>query len=237
MNARFVRRHLENRARTVYTFWFEPERPVNWLAGQYIEMTLPHADPDSRGTKRWFTLSSSPTQAPLISITTKLVAQNGSSFKRALMALRPGDAVHISEPMGDFVLPKDPDLPLVFVAGGIGITPFHSIITFLLDTKQARNVTLIYAVAQPQDMVFEKTFERYGMNRLFVTSRPDRTWDGLTGQLSGQRIVTLARPADDGLIYLSGPEPMVESLQNQLLTAGFNQNRIVGDFFPGYTML
>src|SRR5579864_7110707 len=144
MKATLVRTHKE--AANISTYWWRTEKAVDYIAGQYIEMTLPHSQPDERGTKHWFTLSSSPTDAPLVSNTTKF-AEKSSTFKLALRRLKPGDSVTISEPMGDFVLPKDASIPLVFVAGGIGITPFHSIIKWLHDTKQSRNLTFIYSVS------------------------------------------------------------------------------------------
>jgi ferredoxin-NADP reductase len=197
-------------------------------------MSLPHPNPDERGTRHWFTLSSSPTDAPLVCITTKF-AERSSSFKAALRKLKPGDSVDISDPMGDFVLPKDEQIPLVFVAGGIGITPFHSIIKFLYDTKQERDITFIYAVNNEHEMVFQELFEHYGMKRIIVVSKPEGTWDGETGQLSGQQILDLAKPTDNALIYISGPDPMVEALDRYLATSGIEKSRLVGDFYPGYT--
>jgi ferredoxin-NADP reductase len=234
MKATLVRTHIENFAKNIRTFWFEPELPLDQISGQYIEMTLHHDKPDDRGEKRWFTLSSSPTDAPLVSITTIFAADKGSSFKQALAKLKPGDTLSISDPMGDFVLPKDSTIPLVFVAGGIGITPFHSIIKWLYDTKQARDISFIYSVATEHELVFQDLFEHYGLQRHIIVGHPEGTWDGATGQLSGKRILTLAKPSEDALIYISGPETMVESLDSQLARHGIAKSRLVGDFFPGY---
>src|SRR3989344_7668 len=139
-----VRIHQENY--NVTTFWFKPERPLAYTAGQFIEMYLPHDNPDERGIKHWFTLSSSPTEE-LVSITTKLAGAKSSSFKKTLFALRPGVEIKIVEPMGDFVLPKDIGIPLIFVAGGMGITPFRSIIKWLSDRNEKRDITLLYAAS------------------------------------------------------------------------------------------
>lgn len=235
MKALLQRRHTENLAKNIITFWFQPERPIDQLAGQYIEMTLKHAHPDERGEKRWFTLSSSPTDVPLVSITTKFTEAKGSTFKQALRSLKPGGEVLLSDPMGDFVLPKDHYIPLVFVAGGIGITPFHSIVKYLHDTKQQRNITFLYSVHTEHEMVFQELFEHYGLKRIIVVDTPEGTWDGPSGKLSGKRILELAKPAEDALIYISGPETMVEALDTQLNSLGIAKDRLVGDFFPGYT--
>jgi ferredoxin-NADP reductase len=226
----------ENDSKTINSFWFEPDVPLDYIAGQFIEMTIEHDNPDERGIKHWFTVSSSPSDAPLISITTKL-SDPGSSFKKVLHGLRKGDQVTISDPMGDFVLPKDPEIPLIFVAGGIGITPFHSIIKWLSDTKQSRDISLLYAARVESELVFLELFENYGMKRGVLLSEPDDTWAGKTGQLSGQRIIEMTMPQDNSLVFVSGPEKMVESLQEQLTASGIDKSRQVGDFFPGYNGL
>ena len=113
-------------AENIVTFFFKPEQSVQYTAGQFVELTIPHNNPDKRGIKRWLTLSSSPKQA-LLSITTKF-ASTSSSYKTALLKLEPGTELNMSSPIGDFVLPKLSQTPLIFVAGGIGITPFHSML-------------------------------------------------------------------------------------------------------------
>jgi len=224
----------ENSAKTINSFWFEPQKPLDQIAGQYIEMHIEHDKPDDRGIKRWFTVSSSPSDGPLFSITTKF-SEPSSTFKTALHELKKGDTVTISDPMGDFVLPKDSDIPLVFVAGGIGVTPFHSIIKWLHDTKQSRDISLLYAARVEAELVFLELFESYGMKKEILLSDPDKPWSGLRGQLNGQRIIELTKPPENSLVFVSGPEKMVESLQEQLTGVGINKSRQVGDFFPGYT--
>lgn len=225
--------HIHREADNIKSFWFKTEKPIDHIAGQYIEMTIAHDHPDERGIRHWFTLSSSPTDAPLVSITTKF-AEKSSTFKSHLHKLKPGNNVEMSEPMGDFVLPKDSSIPLVFVAGGIGITPFHSIIKWLSDTKQERDITFIYAVSNEHEEVLQDLFENYGLKRIIVINQPRGTWDGEKGRLSGQRILDLAQPKSDALIYISGPEPMVEALESDLKKLGIKEDRLVGDFFPGY---
>src|SRR5665213_1767695 len=236
MKARLDHIVHENGGKTINSFWFEPERPLDYIAGQYIEMTIKHDKPDDRGIKRWFTVSSSPSDAPLISITTKF-SKPSSSFKKALLGSKTGDTVTISDPMGDFVLPIDAKIPLTFVAGGIGITPFHSIIKWLHDTKQSRDISLLYAAKTESELVFLKLFESYGMKRQIILSEKDNNRRGQTGKLSGQLIISTTKPAKDSLVFVSGPEPMVEALQDQLTSDGIDKSRQVGDFFPGYTGL
>ena len=113
---------------SVTTFFFDPQKPLDFLAGQYVEVTLDHENPDNRGIKRTFSISSSP-KDKYISITTKTMVEKPSSFTKSLLQLKYGDLVDISSPKGSFTLPQDETIPLLFIAGGIGITTFHSMLT------------------------------------------------------------------------------------------------------------
>ncbi len=230
--------HIRSETPNIFTFWFKPEREPSYTAGQYIEMHLPHPNHDERGEKRWFTLSSSPSDLPLISITTKFATKQSSTFKTALRALNPGDVVDISSPMGDFVLPKDPSIPLVFVAGGIGITPFHSIIKFLNDVKEKRDIQFIYGVHSTEEQVFDELLKVYGPKQYSVIYQdPPAGWEGETGNLSGQRILDLIGEIGNKLIYVSGPEQMVETLHKELGELGVPKSQLVGDYFPNYSSI
>jgi ferredoxin-NADP reductase len=225
--------HSHDEAANIRTFYFKTERPVSYTAGQFTELTIPHKHPDKRGVKRWFTLSSSPTDE-LLSITTKFAVDKSSSFKKALFKLQPGTELHMAEPMGDFVLPKLIQTPLVFVAGGIGITPFHSILKWLTDTHETRPIKLLYGVRTEDEIIFQDTFRKVGIEPAIVVSEPSDAWGGERGRLSAELILGLEKPPEDGLIYVSGPEPMVEALEKDLHKAGLDKRRFVGDFFPNY---
>lgn len=206
---------------------------MQYTAGQFTEFQLPHENPDDRGIKRWFTLSSSPSDE-LVSITTKFAGETASSFKKNLWNLPVGTELDFAEAMGDFVLPKDPSIPLVFVAGGLGITPFHSILSYLIATKEKRQIEALLAFNEPGDVLFEDLFQAYGIKPTVVISNPPNAWPGETGHLSGKRIMELVDDLKNKRLYVSGPEPMVESLEKELLEAGLDKNNLVLDFFPGY---
>lgn len=225
--------HTKDEAANIRTFYFRPEKPVHYTAGQFIELTLKHPHPDKRGDMRWFTLSSSPTDE-LLSITTKFAGDKSSSFKKKLFSLKPGAKLIMSEPMGDFVLPKLIQTPLVFVAGGIGITPFHSILTWLTATSEQRPIKLLYGVRNEDEIVFQETFRKAGIEPTIIVSDPSPAWGGERGRLSAELIMDLGKPTDDALVYVSGPEPMVETLEKDLHKAGLKKNQFVGDFFPNY---
>lgn len=226
--------HTRNEADNITTFYFKPEKPVHFTAGQFAEWTIKHPYSDERGIKRWFTISSSPTEE-LVSITTKRAAEKGSSFKKSLWNLKPGDEILMSEPMGDFVLPKLIQTPLVFVAGGIGITPFHSILSWLAATNEERPIKLLYGVRNEDEIIFQDTFQKAGVHTTIVVSDPSSAWGGERGRITAEMILGLEKPTDDTLIYVSGPEPMVEGLEKDLKRAGLKKHQFVGDFFPNYT--
>lgn len=220
-------------AEHITTFFFRPEAALRYTAGQFIELSLPHANPDNRGLKRWFTLSSSPTD-DLLSITTRLNPQRSSSFKTALQALKKGDVLHMSDAMGDFVLPKMIQTPLIFVAGGIGLTPFHSICSWLAATQEKRPIRMLYAVRSEENIIFHDTFEKIGLHPTIVVDQPSAAWGGERGQLTAELILGIEEPSDDTLIYVSGPEPMVEQLEKDLHKLGIKKHQLVLDFFPNY---
>jgi ferredoxin-NADP reductase len=160
---------IEQLADGITTFWFKPEGRFRYEAGEFTEMYIPHIA-DERGEKRWFTLSSSPTE-PLLGVTTSFSEALSSSFKQALQRLQPGDNVQLAEPMGDFVLPKDEDIPLVFIAGGLGITPVRSIIQSLIDTGQKRSAQLLHIAKPAKVRLFEDIFARYPLEARHIDQR------------------------------------------------------------------
>lgn len=225
--------HKADEAANISTFFFKPEKPIRYTAGQFIELTLNHEHEDDRGHKRWFTLSSSPTDE-LISITTKFASDKGSSYKAALQNLKPGTELKISEPLGDFVLPKLVQTPLLFIAGGIGITPFHSIFSWLAATGESRPINFIYGVRNEDEIVFQNTVTKAGVNPTIVVSEPSEFWGGERGHISAELVLGLEEITSDSLIYISGPDPMMNSLIKDLKAAGIPKQQIVMDGFPGY---
>jgi glycine betaine catabolism B len=228
--------HASAEAANIKTFYFKSNQPIRYNAGQFIELTLPHDNPDSRGTKRWFTLSSSPSQA-LLSITTKLNPINGSTFKQALQTIAPGTELTMSTALGDFVLPKHQPTPLIFVAGGIGITPFHSMLEWLVENDERRPIKLIYAVRSEAEIIFLDTLGRAKQHVTIVVQEPSAAWGGERGQINSAMILGLEKPTDLTLIYLAGPEAMIESLAQDLLATGLRKNQLITDNFPGYSNL
>jgi len=225
--------HTEQVGARMLTFWFKPERPVDYVAGQFTELFLPHDAADTRGLRRWFTISSSPTES-LVSITTKMAAHEGSSFKRQLANLQPGTVIQAADPMGDFVLPKDKTIPLVLVAAGIGVTPIRSMVTWLADTHEERHVSLIQAAGSPDSLLYQELWARYPLSYTSIVKRPSAEYQGAVGPLTADAILQAAPPDARNLYYLSGPELLVEQLTKDLIAAGIPDYRVITDYFHGY---
>lgn len=220
----------------IVTFWFEPERRLRYDAGQYLDIHVPHANPDNRGTVRTMSLSSSPTE-PLLGITTKREPVH-STFKKALHALRPGDQVIMHDAMGDFVLPKDPRIPIVFVAGSVGITPVRSMVQWLHDKGQPRDAQLIYIAQDPANMPYVPLFRQQPglkLEQIYTQQAPA----GYTAQARPNTQELLARIGytQGKLIYLSGPKPMMEGFWYDLQRHGVAREQLVLDYFTGYNQL
>lgn len=211
------------------TFWLEPERRVRYEAGQYLDMRVLHANPDNRGSVRTMSLSSSPTE-PLLGITTSFEQSGGSTYKRALLTLSPGDEVSLTDPMGDFVLPKSLAMQSVFVAGGLGITPVRGIIKWLIDTKGEHNAKLIYITRSPDDMLYLPLLSSY--KNLSIT--PIHT---TTGHVPTSKLLETIGNTIGKLVYLSGPQPMMETYWSELQQYEVPRDQLVLDYFTGYYSL
>jgi len=213
--------HSQPAAKNLVSFYFSKPEGLRYIAGQFIELYLPHDNPDSHGERHWFTLSSSPSEDHL-AITTKII-EPISSFKSTLLKLKPGVEVNLADPMGDFVLPKDPSIPLVFIAGGIGCTPFRSIIKYLIDSGEKRNIKLIYLAASNAEVAFDDVFSELG----------DKFIKIIGAQADARQIFKYFDDAS-GYAYISGPEPMVEQLRDGLVDLGVDRQAIYTDFFHNY---
>ncbi len=221
----------------IICFVFEATPKPVFTAGQFLEWTLPHPNSDDRSIRRWFTISSSPTEDEVL-LTTRF-AEKGSTFKTTLHSLKIGDTITASGVEGDFVLPDDKSRPLVFIAGGIGVTPFRSMVKYLLDSGEKRLITLFYAVNSEADLVymdiFEQAVQTMDMKIIPIVSEPSASWKGHRGRLDKKIIKDEVPELGSPLFYVSGPEPMVEAVEKILRSIGVERNQIQQDFFPGYT--
>jgi glycine betaine catabolism B len=231
-------------------FLFAPKNKLAFTPGQYMEWTLPHKNTDSRGNRRYFTIASSPTENNL-RLGVKFY-QNGSSFKKAMAAINAKTPIVGGQLSGDFILPKDTKQKLIFIAGGIGISPFRSMIKYLIDSKQPRSIVLFYANKTVDEIVYFDVFNQaeieIGLKTVYTLTDKTKVpmnWEAPPqgGKFSGKRSVgridanMITKEAPDfkeRTFYLSGPHAMVTGFEGVLLGMGVKKNKIKTDFFPGF---
>lgn len=230
----------EQVAPDMYEFTFSSDQKLRFFAGQYLEWTLPHMHTDSRGNRRYFTIASSPTEEE-IKLTIRANLNHSSSFKKALVNLNYGNGIYASQLAGDFILPSDQNKKLVFIAGGVGITPFRSMIRYLLDKNEHRNIILLYAVSEEKEFVYTDFFRQAAkaleMRVVYILTRSEKapkSWKGKKGYITSSFIKEEINDYKDRLFYLSGPDAMVRSYKKMLLSAGVNGKNILTDYFPGF---
>lgn len=222
-----------------YDFVFTPDKQISYHPGQYMEWTLAHKGSDNRGIRRYFTLASSPTEGEL-RLGVKF-NDKGSSFKKRLLSMKREDVIVASELAGDFILPKDKNEKLVFLAGGIGITPFRSMIQYMIDTKDKRSVTLFYSNKKANDVVYKEIFDRaqrlLGIKTIYALTSPEADLSVLPNSVRriDEKIIMEQIPDyKQRKFYLSGPRGMVTGFEKLLESIGVNDNHIKTDFFPGF---
>ncbi|MDY0145970.1 MAG: FAD-dependent oxidoreductase [Kiritimatiellia bacterium] len=211
----------------VMSYIFEAAAPLIWKAGQFLHFVLHHEPTDNRGSDRWFTIASAPSEKSVM-LTTRLMEQKGSTFKLALEDLKPGDAIEMSDLDGDFVV-EDLTAHYVFIAGGIGITPIRSILKELDHAGQSISATLLYA-NRDEHVAFREELDHFAQHnpklKIHDVTAPQRVDAALIKDL----VPDLKIP----LFYVSGPEPMVEQLGQMLKDLGVPTDHLKQDWFPGY---
>ncbi len=225
-------------AEDMYDFVFVPDEKLSFRPGQYMEWTLGHAKPDNRGNRRYFTIASSPTEREII-VGVKFYPDS-SSFKKKMLALRPGDTVVASELAGDFVLPRGKNKKLAFIAGGIGITPFRSMLRYMADRGLHRDAVLLYANRAADEIayrdVFREAAEKNAAKVVYTLTGRDLPagWSGEKGRVDAEMIKRQIPDYRERIFYISGPRTMVRSAENILQQIGVRKRRIKTDFFPGF---
>jgi len=229
----------EEMAERTMAFHFSKPADFQFRAGQAMDVTLLNPpETDGEGNTRTFTIASAPFDADLM-ITTRM---RDTAFKRVLGNAAPGLEVKIEGPTGSLVLPRKAEKPAVLLAGGIGITPFVSIIRQATHDQTPHQIYLFYSNRRPEDTCFLDLLSeaaRQNPNFHLVATMTDmsksrREWKGETGVIN-KEMLTKHLPALQGPIYyLAGPPAMVKAMRGMLTNAGVGEDDIRTEEFAGY---
>jgi len=224
----------------IYDFAFATSEKMNFMPGQYMEWTIGHRGTDTRGNRRYFTIASSPTEKTL-RLGVRFATDAPSSFKKAMLTLQPGDTIVGGQLAGDFTLPEDKTKKLAFIAGGIGITPFRSMIKYLADSGEKRDAILFYSNRTTAEIAYKDVFDeaelKLGFRTLYAITNDEETppaKNGHKGRVDDALIAREIPDYKDRIFYLSGTHTMVTAFEKTLHDMGVSRTQIKIDFFPGF---
>jgi ferredoxin-NADP reductase len=212
-------------------------REIDFEPGQYFFVTLPDiGHQDERGLRRHITVVTSPNERGVLGLCTRL---RDTAFKRTLAELEVGAGVDVEEPKGEFVLPKETDRPYVFIAGGIGITVFRSMLRYIVEERLPHRVTLVYSNRDQDSAAFLDELaelERANPNmRVVLTMTDDPAWEGETRRIDAELLRDHLEGELGSFTYLvAGPPAMVEAMEKTLAEAGVPEAQIRPERFSGY---
>lgn len=238
---RFTTRLIDRTQVADGTLAFAFERPAGFefTAGQYLTITLP--DPlynDEKGNSRTFSIASPPQDAGRLVIATRMT---GSALKRSLAEAPLGTPVSIFGPVGDFTLGPDPT-PVVFIAGGIGITPFRSMLLDAAARGLLRPITLIYSNRIPEGAPFHEELARLAraytvFNYVPTMTEADKSaqpWDGERRLVNADFLHDHVADMTAPIFYLAGPPGLVVAATKTVLEAGADPAHLLSEEFSGY---
>jgi ferredoxin-NADP reductase len=210
---------------------------VDFTPGQYFWVTL--LDPpydDEKGPRRHISVVTSPNERGVLGLCTRM---RDSAFKRSLAELPVGAAVEVEQPKGTFLLPEDTSKPFVFIAGGIGITVFRSMLRYIAEEDLPHRVTLVYSNRDLESAAFldelSELQEGRPNFRLVLTMTDDPSWDGESRRIGAELLRDhLGEDLDSYRYLVAGPPGMVEAMVETLAEAGVRVERISADRFSGY---
>ena len=224
MNLKLIK--IKNESTNIKTFVFKANEKLIWKAGQYLIVNLNHNNPDLRGKMRFLTISSSPFEKhPAISTR---INKNSSSFKKALNNLKIGEKIEAKGPDGDFVI-DDKNKNYIFIAEGIGITPFRSIIKQLDFEQKTININLLY-INKNDKILFKNELEEIARKnnkfKIHYFNNPN--------EINKTTFIKLTTDFKETLFYISGKEITIETIKKYLKGLKISKNNIKADYFLGY---
>ena len=209
---------------------------VDFEPGQYfwVELLDPPYD-DEKGPRRHITVVTSPTEKGVLGLATRI---RDTAFKRSLAEMPEGAPVDVEQPKGSFVLPEDTSKQYAFIAGGIGITPFRSMLRYIADKGLDYDITLVYSNRDVESTAFldelkelESVVPRC---RVLFTMTDDPSWEGDKRMLDAEVLGELLGDLESFHFMIAGPPPMAKSVEGSLFEAGLSEDQVQSDSFSGY---
>lgn len=220
-------------------FRFTKPADFKYQAGQSIDISLVEPkETDAEGNTRAFSIASSP-QEDSLAIATRM---RDTAFKRTLRDMTPNTEVAIQGPFGSFFLHENMGRPAVFLSGGIGITPFHSIIKDATERVLPHKLTLFYSNRRPEDTAFLEelqNLQKQNPNFTLVATMTDmekstQIWEGERGYIDGTMLKKYIPEGSQPVYYLAGPPGMVSAMRELLTKSGISSDNIRFEEFAGY---
>ena len=229
----------ESVAEGTMAFHFRKPEGFQFRAGQAIDLTL--MDPpetDAEGNTRAFSITSAPSDSDLV-IATRM---RDTACKRVLQAAKPGLQVKIDGPTGSLTLHKNSSKPAVFLAGGIGITPFRSMARDAAAQHLPHEIYLLYSNRRPEDAAFLNELQELARQNphfhLIATmtdmDKSQKQWNGETGLLTAETLRKTLPAVNGPIYYIAGPPAMVAAMRQMLVNAGVDEDDIRTEDFAGY---
>ncbi|MEM7244328.1 MAG: FAD-dependent oxidoreductase [Acidobacteriota bacterium] len=217
-------------------FFFQKPPAFDFTAGQAVYVTLPELEQaDAGGRRRVFSIASAPSESQLMLATRR----SDTSFKAALWGLEPGARVSIEGPYGSLGLGDASTSRTVLLAGGVGITPFRSMILQAVESGLARDLTLFYSNRAPGAVAFleeltelARTEPRFTL--VATMTDEDTDWHGEKGPISIGMLKRHLVQLEDAEFHVAGPPAMVTELRRDLSSSGVAGGRIHSEGFDGY---
>lgn len=234
---RLTLQRVEKKAQGAYDYVFRSNRPVVFEPGQYLDWTLRLRNPDNRGNRRSFTIASAPSESE-IRLGVKFYS-NPSSFKQGLLHMKPGQSIFAGQLAGEFTLPKDPGQKLAFIAGGIGVTPFRSMVKDLMDRGEPRDIVMFYGNNKADEIAYREIFDAaeraIGLRNVYAVAEAGAAAQGFHQGFIDKALIARTVPDfRERMFFLSGPRSMVVRFENVLGELGVPWTHIKTDFFPGF---
>ena len=226
-------------AKGTLAFYFDRPAAFTFKAGQFIDLSLPDLSAsDPQGRTRAFTLASAPSELHLM-VATRL---RDTAFKRRLKEMPLETTIDLEGPFGQFTLPDNDSRTMVFLAGGIGITPYRSMLVEAAHNKLPHRLILMYSNRRPEDAAFldelqalqQKNRNYTCIGTMTTPNVGAETWKGETGRIDQIMLRKYVNDTETAIFYVVGPPAMVKGLRKMLESAGIPKTSIRSEEFVGY---